>query len=61
MASGRAWCAIIIKALSMFPLERQFLRLSGVFFLLAFLSIKESGQGILIVHARQILRLLCKC
>lgn len=50
---------MVIKGLSMFPLERQFSQ--GIwFFFLSFLGIKESGQSVLIVHARPVLRSLCE-
>ena len=60
VASCRIWWAIVIKGLSMFPLVIFWEHLSFVFFF-SFLGVKESRQGTLIVHARQVLRSLCKC
>lgn len=64
VTSGCAGPAIVIKGLSMFPLERQFsegIWVAFFFFFHSFLDIREFRQSMLIVHARLVLGSLCEC
>lgn len=51
----------VIKGPSVFPLERQSSRGMRLGFACFPPWVQGPGQGLLIVHARQISRLLCKC